>query len=144
MMQSWLNGRERSHDLKGLDIWEFHSESSSIMADLVQFDYESKGVGLTPMNQQNNNCSISSGTWRRFAPYNGEKWQVRKFMAAMKREVFIANENKKCTYGCLSCWRSRFTIEWWWWFSGNIGCLVCMHFLLCLGFFFFVVSFGTV
>ena len=50
LMQSWLNGRERSYDLKGLDNWEFHSESSSIMADLVQFDYESKSVGLTPTN----------------------------------------------------------------------------------------------
>ena len=50
LMQSCLNGRERSHDLKGLYNWEFHSESSSIMADLVQFDYESKSVGLTPMN----------------------------------------------------------------------------------------------
>ena len=50
LMQSWLNGRERSHGLKGLDNWEFQSESSSIMADLVQFDYESKSVGLTPIN----------------------------------------------------------------------------------------------
>ena len=30
--------------------WEFHSESSGIMADLVQLDYEGKSVGLTPMN----------------------------------------------------------------------------------------------
>ena len=49
-MQSWLNGGKRSHDLKRRENWEFHSESSGIMADLVQLDYEGKSVGLTPMN----------------------------------------------------------------------------------------------
>ena len=49
-MQSWLNGGKRSHDLKGQESWEIHSESSGIMADLVQLDYEGKSVGLTPMN----------------------------------------------------------------------------------------------
>ena len=49
-MQSWLNGGNRSHDLKRQENWEFHSESSSIMADLVQMDCEGKSVGLTPMN----------------------------------------------------------------------------------------------
>ena len=49
-MQSWLNGEKRSHDLKSRENWEFHSESSGIMADLVQLDYDGKSVGLTPMN----------------------------------------------------------------------------------------------
>ena len=49
-MQSWLKGEKRSHDLKRRENWEFHSESSGIMADLVQLDYEGKSVGLTPMN----------------------------------------------------------------------------------------------
>ena len=49
-MQSWLNGGKRSHDLKRQESWEIHSESSGIMADLVQLDYEGKSVGLTPMN----------------------------------------------------------------------------------------------
>ena len=50
LVQSWLNGGKRSHDLKRRENWEFHSESSGIMADLVQLDYEGKSVGLTPMN----------------------------------------------------------------------------------------------
>ena len=49
-MQSWLNGGKRSHDLKRWENWEFHSESSGIIADLVQVDYVGKSVGLTPMN----------------------------------------------------------------------------------------------
>ena len=49
-MQSWLNGGKRSHDLKRRENWGFHSESSSIMADLVQLDCEGKSVGLSPMN----------------------------------------------------------------------------------------------
>ena len=49
-MQSWFNGGKRSHNLKRRENWEFPSESSGIMADLVQLDYEGKTVGLIPMN----------------------------------------------------------------------------------------------
>ena len=50
LLQSWLNGGKRSHYLKRRENWEFHSESFSIMADLVKLDYEGKSVGLTQMN----------------------------------------------------------------------------------------------
>ena len=103
-MQSWLNGGKRSHDLKRRENWEFHSGSSDIMADLVQSDYEGKGVGLTPMN-------LCKTTIARFFRVHEDglhlkivkKRQVRKCMAAIERQVFIVNGNKKCTCGCLSC-----------------------------------------
>ena len=46
-MAQW---REKVTWPKRRENWEFHSESSGIMADLVQLDYEGKSVGLTPMN----------------------------------------------------------------------------------------------
>ena len=66
-MQSWLNGGKRSHDLKRPENWEFHSESSDIIADLVQLDYDGKSVGLTPMNLSKTTIArFFRVPWRRF------------------------------------------------------------------------------
>ena len=105
-MQSWLNGGKRSHDLKRRENWEFDSESSGIMADLVQLDYEGKSVGLTPMN-------LTKTTIARFFRVhedglhlkivkNGKcenVWPLRQRQRQRQRQVFIANGNKKCTCG---------------------------------------------
>ena len=96
-MAQW---REKVFDLKRRKNWKFHYESSGIMADLVQLDYEGKSVGLTPMN-------LSKTTIARFFRVHEDDFHLKIVINGKSENVWplskgkflLSSGNKKCTCG---------------------------------------------